>query len=275
MTWTVIEQGGGWLGRFGTPILRGLARDEGPPDQYGGVSVGALNVAMAAQGSWKALDKLWDGIDDGFALDGIRGYTRLALNKGGVWSIKPLFKKIVRNTSLTDIRTPCFFGVTTRDPFAYLNLHTGDMNRDARLHRAIAGSAAIAFVFQPVPMNIDGEKRSVRDGGHMHSIPWVPTVEPGDRIDVIVHHPLDASVEVPDEHKNQLVSELEWLVWAQFHNAHYHGLMRMQQLADEGADVRVWAPHVPLGGMLKADRETLEWRESLGQACYERGPIRL
>lgn len=273
--WYVYGQGGGWLGRFTLPIWVHLMA-EGTPDEVGGASVSALHATLAAQGDLDKGEELWDAIDDNTPMDGIKGFTGLSL-KRGVWHMKGLHRKIEKIVKVRRVRIPCRVGVCTREPFAHHSLAAADARGKKQWQNWVSASARIAFVFRPIDIRIGGKKYSGRDGGHMFSVPWIPhELRPGDRVDFLLHNPLDAhESDVPDLGENKLLGELKWLLWAHFKTGHWEILRRAETLAKEGVDVRLWAPPVPLGDMLDGRKETLDERDELGKAVVRAGPIRL
>ncbi len=272
----IAGQGGGWLGRFSLPIWHHLMSVT-PPDELAevlGCSVSALHATLASQGELELADELWAEIDDDFTLDGIKGFTGLSL-KGGIWNMKKLRKKIAAMAHPRG--TPCRVGVTTREPFRHHSLSNRDARGPKQWQDWVAASAAIAFVFQPVPIKIGGKSYSGRDGGHLFSVPWIPyELRPGDTIHMLMHNPVDANVsDVPPAGKNKLLGELKWTTWAHTKTGHWEALRRAEKLAGEGVNVHLWAPSEPLGDMLDASREVLDHRDKLGKKAVRSGPITL
>lgn len=274
----VYGQGGGWLGRFSLPIWIHLMRElQAEADDgvlhLGGCSVSALHATLASQGELDKAEDLWAGINDGFALDGIKGFTRLSL-KQGIWSMKPLQKKIAQ---LAHNRgpIPCRVGVVLREPFRHHSLANTDARNAKQWQEWVAASAAIAFVFRPVPIKIGGKTYSGRDGGHLFSVPWIPyRLRAGDTVHMLLHNPLDANVsDVPKLGSNKLLGELKWTTWAHTKTGHWEALRRAERLAAEGVHVKLWAPPEPLGEMLDGDKATLDHRDRLGRDVVKRGPV--
>lgn len=272
----IYGQGGGWLGRFSLPIWQHLFDTEGHADEYAGTSVSALHASLAGQGDLARAEQLWDGIDDGCPWDGIEGFTGLALRRG-LWNMRGLDKKIRSLLRLEAIERPVHVGVCSREPFEHHTLCSKQARSARQWESWVSASARIAFVFQPIDVRLpDGRLISGRDGGHLYSVPPCPELRPGDRIDVLLHHPLDAAAsEVPHLGHNELIGELRWLLWVHFATGHWEALRRFHALAETGVDVRLWAPAVSLGEMLDARKETLDRRHNLGIEAIRRGPVRL
>lgn len=268
----IMEQGGGWKGAFGVPILRELHDRYGLADCYAGTSVGAINTAMAAQGKLRQAEAFWSGIHDDFPLDGIKGYLSFSL-RGGLFSMKPIRKKLDAHLTRADLKRPLRVGVSRRSPFEYRELHVNAAASDEIARDYVQASAAIAFVMQPVVTVVDGEKWDARDGGHWQTLPH-PLLG-STEVHAIVHHPLDLAAETPHERKNELVGELEWLVWSAFHAGHARDLGMLRAEAERGVKVHVWAPLRPLGGTLDSSAEALAMRTEEGEAAVRRGPVML
>lgn len=269
-------QGGGWLGVFSLPVIRHLFNHEGHPECRLGVSVNAINQTMAAQEDWDVLEGFYDGMDDKFTLDGIRGYLNLSL-RGGVFSMAPLREKMDEHVHLDRLKCSVEVGVTSRKPFHYFGLRDDQAKTDAQWRDWVQGSSAIAFLMQTIETDLpDGSVADLRDGGHMHSVPWFPELNEGDTWDVIVHHPMDAhNTEVPPPSGcGRLVDELRWVAWVHFHNGHWEAMRRIRRVVYEhGVTVRIWAPSRPLGDMLDASKEAMDMRYDAGREAVRRGPV--
>ena len=282
--WFIFGQGGGWLGIFTLEVWLfltsgGVKHPSGldlPPDVFGGTSVNALQAGAAAQDDLALVDDFWLNINDHFPYDGISGYTKLSLCEG-IWSMKPLKKKIDDIIDIDKITTPCHVGIVTKRPAYHYSAASEDAGSSQQWRDQIAASAAIATVFEPTECEIDGKKYVGFDGGHLLSVPWIPyELRPGDRVDFLLHNPLDAhESDVPPDTWWPLWGNAMWALWIHTKGGHWEVLRRAKRLAEAGVDVYLWAPDEPLGDMLDGRGDTLAARRDKGKELVKRGPIRV
>lgn len=282
--WFVFGQGGGWLGIFTLPVwvhltsgsVRHPSGEDRGPDVFGGTSVNALQSAAAAQNDLELVDGFWAAINDHFPYDGISGYTKLSLCEG-IWSMKPLHRKIDEIIDLDKVTTPCHVGIVTKRPAYHFSVCSEDAEDSKQWGAQIAASAAIATVFEPVTCRIGTAEYSGFDGGHLLSVPWIPyELRPGDRVDFLLHNPLDAhESDVPPDSWWPLWGNAVWALWIHTKCGHWEVLRRAKRLAESGVDVYLWPPPEPLGDMLDGRGDTLAARREKGDALVKSGPIRV
>lgn len=261
--------GGGFKGAVQLPVLARLLRTEGRRyDLIQGVSVGAINGAMASQGDLDALDRVWDGIDDGFAYDGVRGYLSVAiLGLRAVYSLRPLRRKLRTYLHCDRLQVPLGVGVVVRNTGEYHTLRYDaqhQVDRGVGFQEAVLGSSAIAPLMEPQEVALDGRPCLLSDGGHVHILP--PPPREATEVDAVftlpVHRPwLAASSE------DDIFAASAWAVENQFTLGCARDFEDLKRRAvDGGLKVRVYAPPEALGGLLKADAATIRERKRVGEA---------
>jgi len=269
--YVIAHQGGGFKGAFGVPVLEGLVKER-RPDLILGVSVGAINGVMAAQNDFDLLRSIWEDIDDGSPLDGIKGFLRPAVFRGkALFHLEPIRKKLQKYVALSKLDIPFGCGAVARETDEYVNFMSSRMRSDARLHDAVLASSAIAGIMEPVVMPYKGKTLTWSDGGHLHSIPLLPDeiTNKVSQVDIILTAPINHTPKRTDE-VNGLLESLEWALHIQNIDIQRRGLHRYQGLTmSQDTVVRIFAPPKSLGGMLKADKETIRWRMYLGRKSLE------
>lgn len=273
--YVIAHQGGGFKGAFGVPILETLVKER-RPDLILGVSVGAINGVLAAQNDFNLLREIWEDIDDGSPLDGIKGFLRPAVLRGkALFHLEPIRKKLQRHVSLSKLVTPFGCGAVARETDEYINFMSSRMKRDARLHDAVLASSAIAGIMEPIVMPFRGRDLTWSDGGHLHSIPLLPDelTSKVQQVDIILTSPIKQAPKRTDE-VNGLLESLEWALHIQSIDIQRRGLRRYRALTlSQDTVVRVFSPPQSLGGMLKADKETIRWRMHLGKRALDKPTI--
>lgn len=277
----LLLSGGGWKGAFQVPILHRLPRESF--DLVLGTSVGSINGIMYAQGDLPLLDRFWAELDDRSVLDGIKGFTRPALLHGqALFSLKPLRDELEATVTLPKLKVPYGCGIVVRETREHqiwttstarqLNHFVTTPNTflgDKMLHDGIEASAAIAGIMEPVKH----DPWTWCDGGHAYTIPVPEIRAPIGEIVVVDCRPLVPGYH-PSEEVNGLADAFEWAFEGMMDAAHQRSLEKLRGYLQAGLveRVTVYAPPVSLGGMLAADRKTIQWRMELGRACV---PIEL
>jgi NTE family protein len=194
----LVLSGGGAKGAFQAGALEHLIKTKGMEfDIVCGVSVGALNGTMVAQGDFDLLKELWYGIRSAkdvyvkrrfwepiAALTGASSFYRLT----------PLRKKIDR---LVDVEKIQSRGVELR--VGTVSLRSGKYDAagqtDSSFKAMLQASATIPVAFEP--LNVSQDRRDVVDGGLRNQTPLGEALELGaDEIVLVLCNPIEAS---PDE----------------------------------------------------------------------------
>jgi NTE family protein len=177
----LVLSGGGAKGAFQVGAEAYLREKMGYRwDVVAGVSVGALNAAMLAQGKHEELRECWESLSSEDVYTGelsLWTLIRIALGKDSIYSNKPLRKMIEENVDVSQFKIPCIVGT--------VNLMTGEYatfsDRPTRIlfspklhlatptrgdfHDALLASTAIPVVWSPVDFLggrwVDGGVRNI------------------------------------------------------------------------------------------------------------------
>lgn len=299
-TKVLAVSGGGWKGAYSRPIaehewLHALASDE-PYDGAMGTSVGALIMAMVVQGKLDELKAFWDSLDTKSPWFGIPGYLKplwpwlllhvitlswlkdvfrkpkwyLPWTWTGYWpcfvrrpealfSLDPLRPMLEEHLDPPAFQCPLAVGFIDRVTGRYrVEVIDKDTPKDLAIDFIMA-SSVMAFIMAPVRK--DGA--ALVDGGHDHpqtAVPeeWAFGLE---KLDAVFHQVLE---EPPSSIEDDLFEAFLWVWENMMHLAVVEDLEDLQELAEGGVEVRMWAPSTSLGGLLDASRETLQEREERG-----------
>jgi predicted acylesterase/phospholipase RssA len=269
-------EGGGFKGALQVGVLEAIERSGVKIDLVLGTSVGALNGAIFATGQTSKLRSadLWGGVD------GVGSFLSLnpfqGAGKGGIYSTRPMrdkIQKFIKGKASFGISYGCGIVVReTGDHLLYMH-STGD---DADLQDAIVASASIAGVMVPVraalEAPISSPVRTLSDGGHIYPLP-LPQNVPGDpykgvvtEIIAVLCNPLDVDAcEVPTSKVDGLIDSAGWAADMALHQGHRWAIDRLQELAEDGVKVTVYAPPKSTGGLLDAKRATIAQRLLIGE----------
>ena len=264
----VLSLGGGaFKGAFQVPILEKLI-EETDYDLILGISVGAINAAFASQGNFRGLHAAWDELDTKNPLAGVPGYFSFALHRfKGLWSLDPLYRKLKKDLSLKALQIPLGVGVVSRELRSYMTLYSEDMLDDIELHKSIIASSAISGLMEPIQLKINNIAHTLCDGGHLHKIP-LPRQEV-EQLDIILSSVLKTEPQKTEDIIS-LPKAIAWLVEQQMHYTRLQDIRKIKILArDHGTKIRVFAPSIPTGNMLRADKEIIRFRMHLGQEAFE------
>jgi len=264
--------GGGFLGAVQVPVVERLLA-EGAYDLVLGVSVGAINgVAVAADlvnnGKLRAI---WDEVDDPDAFDGVKGFLKPALFKNrGLFSLDPLRDRLNAELGTGPLKIPFGCGAVKREDGLYHEFRFQAPNRVAdgvELVDAIVGSSAIAALMEPAVVQMNGLKTTLSDGGHVHVLPPPPAdtasqVWDVDAVFCQVAH-------IPSFKATSQVDRLgEALVWAADTALALAHRLDFEAIRKRGSSsngrVRIYAPPIHTGSMLKTDKATIELRLRIG-----------
>jgi predicted acylesterase/phospholipase RssA len=264
----VLSLGGGaFKGAFQVPILERLV-EENDYDLILGISVGAINAAFASQGDFIGLHKAWNKLDTKNPLAGVPGYFSFALHRfKGLWSLDPLYRKLKKDLSLQALQIPLGIGVVSRELRSYITLYSQDMLEDIELHKSIIASSAISGLMEPIQLKINGIAHTLCDGGHIHKLP-LPSQEV-EQLDVILSSVLKAEPQKTDDIIS-LPKAIAWLVEQQMYYTRLQDIRKIKMLCrNHGTKTRIFAPSIPTGNMLRADKEIIRFRMHLGQEAYQ------
>jgi len=258
----LVLSGGGFRGAVQVPVLQFLLENYDYDAIYG-VSVGALNGVMCAQGDLEMLWDLWNG------LDGISSFLRLRWwwPFYGLYSMKPLRKKLEERISLDKIKIPFSAGVVSLTNGEYYNLHTEDMRIDDELWDAVEASSCIAGMMVPPRIFINGGSHLGADGGFRNIIP-VPEHGTFEEVHVVTCTPL------------QRISPKERSIW-HILNVASRGIeimedeifdrdyLQIRDNAPKGGTVTIYAPQHDPGPSFEAPREAILQRFKLGEEAIK------
>jgi len=169
----------------------------------GGVSVGAINGLMFAANKLPELRALWNQVDgtDFFMRPNVFG-------KPGVFTLKPLRKKLKRNVRLSDIVPSLTYacGVVDYEADTYLNRAHQDMSDNDALWDAVCASAAQPIIMAGFKIEVaPALKHLCFDGGVKHVVPLLDDPASFDAIDVILCEPRHRLDPMPYSELNTLL----------------------------------------------------------------------
>jgi predicted acylesterase/phospholipase RssA len=257
--YVIADQGGGFNGIKQVPVVEGLYARR-VPDYHFGVSTGALIGVLAAAGKLQVFRDTLADVDDPRPLNGVTGIMKPAFDGKGWYELDTLRALLKENVRLKDLQTVFAAGITLKESKRYITLYSNKMKKNRRLYNAVLGSCAVAGVWSPPPrMKHQGRFYTPVDGGHIHSIPFVPPEIQGKRVtelDVILSTPMDPELDEYEEHDGMFESFV-WMLETAFAQTLIHGLEHLHMLAVSGVTVRIFAPRTKVGGYAKADADTI------------------
>lgn len=266
--------GGGLRGAFQVPILEALLAEH-DYDLILGVSSGAMNGALAAQGDVQRLRAAWESSSSRDSMRGVPGAFALSRQPWhGAFSLRPLRKRLETSVRLERIGTPFGCGVVLRETGEYRVLMASEMTGDRQLHDAVVASAAIAGIFPPVTLHDGGRRWTMSDGGHRHNVPPVPKADEAavHHVDAVFTAPLDPP---PVVAHRDLAHSMAWAFENFLELTRLLDVERLRKLRDSrGVSLGVYAPSRPTGGILDAHPETIEARLRAGEEAL-RSPVEL
>jgi hypothetical protein len=270
-----LLSGGGFKGAVQLATMRAL-RQGGLPDAIYGVSVGSINGALAAQDDLDVAERIWGELDDGSPIDGIRGFLSPAVHRWrGILSLGPMRRQANKLIAVPKLQTRYGCGIVIRDPAPeqapYVQPEFGrgahpEASGGLAIQEAIEASSAVAGVMEPVDTTWAGRPALLADGGHQHVFPVLPSGTPLDGLEV---HAIGCSaIAGPVRRRDQVDGLLDAVVWAMeraMHAAYLGDIARLHAYARGGARVSLYLPYRSTGGMLQADRATIEDRLAMGE----------
>jgi len=262
--------GGGAKGRVQTHCIRQLLARHSY-DGILGVSIGACNGALAAQGDLHVMDELWE-IDDPNPVDGLTGFLAPAVHRWrGVYSLDPLARKFATLLDARRLKVPFHAGVTVKETREYRDLVFDASSASERFRAGVLGSSAIAGLMEAWPYKLDGKIVDLADGGHRHVLP--PAPEDATHIDAVFCSRIDPMT-VKRTEVDGLLESMMWLVETAFEQTQEADVDDLRRRARAGVEVTVYAPSRPHGGLLAASAEVMANRAKIGVEMYSH-PVRL
>lgn len=256
MSSALVLTGGGFRGAIQVPVIEHLC-SEIQYDHFFGVSVGALNAAMAAQNKLPELRELWEGVH------GVGGFLRVsAWPFNGFYSMRPLRKKLHKYVKLKDFKAPCAFGVVSLNDTQYYNLSTDEMQSNRDVWEAMEASSSIAGLMKTPIIKINGEYHRGADGGFRNIVPGVGNQQ-WDHIDVVSCTPFDRSILGEPGRWNTLSSFARGfeITEDEVYDYDFHTLLGQ---LNYGGMMRIYAPGSDPGERFTAHKEIINRRFLLG-----------
>ena len=279
--YAILAQTGGLKCAFQVPIFQELVRER-IPDLIVGNSGGALNGVLASQGDLNLLEDLWLSVGElapwrwqGNSWDIIERIKLILSSlvwrsRRGLYDLTELRVCIDQMVSLKKLRTEFACGVVSRETSIYHNLVASSMKSDRELQEAVLASSAIAGLFAPVDLVIDGKNHTCSDGGHLHTIPLIPKMfrDNVKEIDLIMTYPVVRQTRSSSE-VNGMWRSMEWALEIALTQAQIHGLRQIRHMAERGVRVRIFSPEIHLGGLLEGNDDIIQNRMRLGRKALE------
>lgn len=227
-----------------------------------GVSVGAINGAMAASSKLDELDTIWRKVDGRSSFMNFNWWWPF----NGVYNLTPLRKLMQQHLKLTDIKTPFKAGIISLNNGKYYSLSTKDMLKDSHLHDAVQASATVVGVMQPIEIEVHGAYHKVADGGFRNIIP-APLYPEQDitHVDIVTCTPLKKI------HNKTQVNDISEHIMRALDIMQEEILIRDIEEVKKGypqASITVYAPQRDPLPSFKADKQTIAYRYQLGIEAY-------
>ena len=280
--------GGALRGIFQLPIVRHLWANN-TYDLVLGVSAGAINGSLVAQGRLDELEAFWRGIDTKNALlGGVPDFMGPSMlepatpkHLWGAFTLAPLRRTLGREFKRQRLTVPFGAGVTLREDFSYRTIlagpgadavGTGDPGwrhevvsnpgANRRMRDAICASGAQVTIHQPWRVRLGDRDYWGSDGGHRYVVPKVPRT--ATVIDAVQCAPVEPSTQNVEQF-DTLLDSVAWNIECSLVQTHKIDLDRLKGLAAGGAQVRLYAPRHPLRSSWDGSRETMDWRWAEGE----------
>lgn len=176
MKYCLVLSGGGSLGAFQAGVIYGLQKEGIEFSEAHGVSVGALNAAMVAQGKINDLYRIWtEDVEGLLSLSSvIPAIWRLISGRKSLVNPSRLKWLIQKNVSLEGLKMPCSVGATNTitGEFETFFLHGSASSEEMR--KILLASASEPGILP----SVDFGKYAYADGGLRDSIPFFETDKP-------------------------------------------------------------------------------------------------
>lgn len=173
----LILSGGGANGAFQVGAMRELIDNGHEFSHVAGVSVGAINAAMYAQGEFDTLERMWESINSKDIYKGSLNLWHIAkalvMGRPNVLSNEPLEKLLNNFLDIRKLKKPLAVGVVNATTGEYeVHRFSPTSHQDQwRYVRAVLASTVIPFVWEPVGMVIGGVEYLYIDGGVRNNMP--------------------------------------------------------------------------------------------------------
>lgn len=255
----LLLSGGAFRGAVQIPVIERLF-EEFEYDAVYGVSVGSINGVMFSQHELYELRKFWDDIN------GVGGFLKLKWYWpfNGLYSMRPLRKKLEANVDLGKIKTPFAAGIVSGTTGEYLNISTLEMTKNEQLWDAIQSSSCIAGVMTPGTFIYDNVEHIGFDGGYRSIIP-IPH-EDFKILDVVTCTPLDRMKMKVEFQKRDILSLATRGIEIFEDEVFDKNLLTLQNSKAE--KITVYSPQEYPGAALDASSEMIRFRYKLGEEAY-------
>lgn len=262
-----------------------------------GVSVGAVNGVMGAQGKIDVLLDFWKNLNSvhqflswrwGYYVSRMLGLVSVSRRLGhpvvgGAWSMAPLERHLTQHVRLRDFHIPFQAGLLNAHNGHYRNIDSRKVQSESRLVTGVLGSACMAPIMQPPQLALDGDseqKEIVFDGG-ARNISALPRAdlnrarEAGKtvHIDLVGCMPFDRFerqkrfCELDDEW--EMVSRQYDLMLAEVYDGDFREL---RELIGPNGQLHLYLPDQHPGSSFDASAKTRAVRFELGKDMIRRGP---
>lgn len=268
MKWALVLSGGAARGAVQWWTINELMEQHGMPSLVAGVSVGALNGLLAAQGRPGRLRRLYRQID------GVGWFQRpsLAVWKG-LYTMAPLESRV-----LEELRSGhpmlCRYevGVADLQGDRYWSIDVGTLPHRQAMADAIVASASEPGIHHYRTVRTPKGDRICADGGLFHVLPEVYAPGDLDQIHAVLCSPAKRRDWRRRRDVNGLLEVLSRTADIYNDRVVLDDLAMLQGYADQGTPVRLYAPDEDPGPSFDASRETIRYRlDTLGRRMWEQG----
>lgn len=261
-TRALILSGGSFRGAVQIPVINYL-KQEHDYDAVFGVSVGAINGSMFAQDDLDTLTKMWHEVD------GIKGFLSLKwyFPFQGLFSMKPLRKKIESFVDLSKIKIPFSSGVVSFTDGEYYSLSTEKMTTNKELWQAIEASSCMSGIMVPPEITINGEKHIGADGGFRNIIP-VPKKTRFDFVDIVACTPLDRMKMKKEKYYHRDICNTAMRAIEVFEDENFDKDVLELKNTQHGI-VRIFTPDEYPGSPMEAGKDVIDFRFKLGEKAIK------
>jgi NTE family protein len=262
MSRVLILSGGAFRGAIQVPVIKYLMENH-EYDMIYGVSVGAVNGIMAAQKEVDVLEAIWNNLEKRGDFLKLQWYWPWH----GLYSMKPLEKKLKKFTSLDKIKIPFSAGIVSFTDGEYYNLDSKHMQNNKELREAILASACMAGIMIPGTVEIAGEDHIGCDGGFRNIFP-IPDLANFDYYDVVSCTPLDR-MKMKNKKQSKFLLDLLLRSIEIFEDETFDKDLEELKCMAEPGTVRVFAPAEYPGDSLDASPEMIRKRFKLGEEAIK------
>lgn len=263
-TRALVLSGGAFRGAVQVPVMSHLAQDHEYDAVYG-VSVGALNGVLFAQGQTDLVWNLWNDVRK------VGDFLKISCWPfNGLYSMKPLRKKIEQYADLAKIKIPFSAGLISLNNKEYYSFCTTNMSKNKELWDAIQSSASISGLMKSPEIEIDGEIHKGADGGFRNIVP-IP-VGTYDYIDVVPCTPLDRGNMKEPKQWNTL-SLLARGIEVMEDEVFDKDYLQVAAKLNPGGVMTIYAPLEDTGQQFEATPDIINKRFHLGEDAYRHPEI--